>query len=67
MENLYNEINEKNLQIQKLNETIKMNKEVFGVKEEQIKATKDKYDNVQKELEIYKVRLNDKEETINNI
>ena len=67
LENLYNEINEKNIEIQKLNETLRMNKEVFAVKEEQIKATQDKYDNLQKELEIYKVRLHDKEETIDKI
>ena len=61
LESLYSEINQKNIEILKLNEKIKMDKEMFGIKEEQIKSAQSKYDAIQKELEIFKVRLNDKE------
>ena len=67
LELMYSEINQKNIEILKLNEKIKMDQEIFGIKEEQIKNIQSKYDTVQKELEIYKVRLNDKENVINNI
>ena len=67
LELMYSEINQKNIEILKLNEKIKMDREIFGIKEEQIKNIQSKYDTVQKELEIYKVRLNDKENVINNI
>ena len=67
LELLYAEINQKNIEILKLNEKIKMDQEIFGIKEEEIKSIQSKYDTVQKELEIYKVRLNDKENVINNI
>ena len=61
LDSLYSEINEKNIEILKLNEKIKLDKEIFGIKEDQIKSTQIKYDAIQKELEIFKVRLNDKE------
>ena len=60
LELMYSEINQKNIEILKLNEKIKMDREIFGIKEEQIKNIQSKYDTVQKELEIYKVRLNDR-------
>ena len=67
LEASYAEINDKNIEIAKLNEVIKANKEIYGIKDEQIKSAQTRYETVQKELEIYKVRLNDKENVINNI
>ena len=61
LEQLYSEMNEKNVEILKLNEIIKSNKEIFTIKEDQIKTTKNRCEALQKELEIYKVRVNDKE------
>ena len=66
LESSYAEINEKNIQIAKLNEVIKGDKEIYKIKDEQIKSAQTRYETVQKELEIYKVRLNDKENVINN-
>ena len=67
LESLYSEINQKNIEILKLNEKVKLDKEIFGIKEEQIKNTQSKYDTIQKELEIYKVRLNDKEAQLDKL
>ena len=67
LEASYAELNDKNIEILKLKEKINSDKEIFAIKDEQIKSAQSKYDTVQKELEIYKVRLNDKENVINNI
>ena len=67
LEQLYSEMNEKNVEILKLNEIIKSNKEIFTIKEDQIKTTKTRCEALQKELEIYKVRINDKESYNNNL
>ena len=67
LESAYAEINGKNIEIMKLNEQLKSDKEIFQIKDEQIKSAQSKYETVQKELEIYKVRLNDKENIIANI
>ena len=67
LEQLYTDINEKNIEILKLNEKLKMDEQIKQIKEDQIKSTESKYDSVQKEIEIYKVRVKDKEDYINNI
>ena len=67
LESLYSEINQKNIEILKLNEKINIDKEIFGIKEEQIKSTQTKYDTIQTELEIFKVRLNDKETQLETV
>jgi DNA repair exonuclease SbcCD ATPase subunit len=63
----YIEINEKNIEILKLKETIKSDKELSEIKDNIVKSTQNKYETVQKEMEIYKVRLDDKESMINDI
>ena len=67
LEQLYTDMNEKNIEILKLNEKLKMDEQIKQIKEDQIKSTESKYDSVQKELEIYKVRVKDKEDYINTI
>ena len=67
LESMYNEINEKKIEILKLNEKIKSDKEIFNIKEQIIRDTQAKYENAQKDLEICKVRLKDKENIINEI
>lgn len=64
IESLYNEINEKNIEILKIKEELKFEKEKTKIKEDQIKTIENKYDVIQKEIEIHKVRIKDKENTI---
>lgn len=67
IESLYKEINERNIDILKLKEELKFEKEKIKKKEDEIKTLENKNDTIQKEIEIHKVRIKDKENTINEL
>ena len=67
IESLYKEINESNIDILKLKEELKFEKEKIKKKEDEIKTLENKNDTIQKEIEIHKVRIKDKENTINEL
>jgi len=67
IESLYKEINERNIDILKLKEELKFEKEKIQKKEDEIKTLENKNDTIQKEIEIHKVRIKDKENTINEL
>ena len=60
-------MNDKNIEIIKLNQKIQSDKEIFEIKQGEIKDVLKKCDMIQKELEIYKVRYSDKEKQIDSI
>ena len=67
LNSLFNNLNDKNIEIIKLNQKIQSDKEIFEIKQGEIKDVLKKCDMIQKELEIYKVRYSDKEKQIDSI
>ena len=67
LNSLFNNLNDKNIEIIKLNQKIQSDKEIFEIKQGEIKDVLKKCDMIQKELEIYKVRYSDKEKQIESI
>ena len=67
LSSLCNNVNSKNIEIIKLNQKIQSDKEIFEIKQGEIKDVLKKCDMIQKELEIYKVRYSDKEKQIDSI
>jgi len=67
LNSLFNENDAKNIEILKLNEKIKSDKEIYDIKQEEIKNVLKKNEAIQKEMEIYKVRLSEAESRLKSL
>ena len=67
LSSLCNNVNNKNIEIIKLNQKIQSDKEIFEIKQGEIKDILKKCDKIQKELDIYKVRFSENEKKLQNV
>ena len=67
LSSLCNNVNSKNIEIIKLNQKIQSDKEIFEIKQGEIKDILKKCDKIQKELDIYKVRFSENEKKLQNV
>ena len=67
LKSLLNEVDAKNIEIMKLTQKINSDKEIFDIKKKEIKDILEKNDKMQKEMEIFKVRLAETEKQLKTV